>query len=43
MINVAPYFTAGHNTMVVMVLSYPVGASATSGKMKRHAPGLTAS
>ncbi len=41
-IDAAPYLIAGSNTMVVMVLSYPVGASATSAEMKRHAPGLTA-
>ncbi len=41
-INVAPYLSAGPNTLVVIVLSYPVGASPTSAEMKRHAPGLTA-
>lgn len=41
-LEVTPFLVPGSNTLVVLVMSYPPQARGTSGKMKRHTPGLTA-
>jgi alpha-L-rhamnosidase len=39
-LDVGRFLTKGRNAVAVMVMPYPVGSKATSGKMKRHDPGL---
>jgi alpha-L-rhamnosidase len=41
-IDCASFLKPGSNSIVVLVMSYPPGERGTNGKMKRHAPGLTA-
>ncbi len=40
--DVTSYLSSGCNTLAVMVMSFPTAISTNSGKMIRHAPGLTA-